>query len=51
VRLVAITGGIEAADAFYTTLDQVTPEDVRAAAARLLTRERRTVAVLKGVRS
>ncbi len=50
-RLIALTGGIDGVDRYYETLAQVTPADVQAAAKRLLTRERRTVAVLKGVQS
>jgi zinc protease len=45
-RLVAITGDIDAVDQIYATLDQVTPEDVRAAAEQWLRPERSTVAVL-----
>jgi zinc protease len=51
VRPISITGGMEAVDRYYDALAQVTPEDVQAAAQRLLTRDRRTVATLKGVRS
>ena len=50
-RLIALTGGIDGVDRYYETLAQVTPADVQTAAKRLLTRERRTVAVLKGVQS
>ncbi|RMG44965.1 MAG: insulinase family protein [Acidobacteria bacterium] len=46
-RIVAVTGGIEAVETYYTTLEQVTREDVRQAALRL-TPQRRTVAVLRG---
>jgi zinc protease len=47
-RLIALTGGIEALDELYATLDGLTPEDIRAAAQRYLQKERRTVLVLKG---
>ena len=45
-QIVAITGGLDAVDRLYATLDQVTPEDVRAAASLWLVRERATVATL-----
>ena len=48
VRIIAVTGGIEAIDTLYQTLDQVTPEDVQKAAQNLFVNERRTVAVLRG---
>jgi len=48
-RFVALTGGIEAVDAFFAVLDTVTPEDVQKAAQHFLTDQRRTVAVLTGV--
>jgi zinc protease len=50
-RTIAMTGGIEAVDAQFATLTQVTPEDIQAAARKYLDRKRRTVAILKGVRS
>jgi zinc protease len=50
-RLIALTGGIEGVDRYFETLAQVTPDDVKQAAKRYLTRGRRTVAVLKGVQS
>jgi zinc protease len=46
--LIAITGGIEAVDQFYTTMSALTPDDIRAAARKFLQKERRTVLVLKG---
>jgi zinc protease len=48
VQLVAISGGIEAVDQIYATLDSVTPEVVQAAAQAYLTPARSTVAVLHG---
>jgi zinc protease len=50
-RMIALTGGIEAVDALYSTLATVTPEDIQAAAQRYLENERRTVLVLKGDKS
>ncbi len=48
VRLIAVTGGIEAVDALYRAYDQVTPADVQAAAREYFVAEERTVAVLRG---
>jgi len=48
-QFVALTGGIEAVDQFFETLEHVTPQDIKSAAQRFLRPERRTVAVLKGV--
>ena len=50
-RHIALTGGIESVDALFAAMAQVTPEDVQAAARKYLTRDRRTVAILKGVQS
>jgi len=47
-RVIALTGGIEAIDQMYTTLDTITPKDVQAAADKYLQKNRRTVAVLRG---
>ena len=47
-HFVAITGGIEALDAYYTALANVTPEDIMKAAKKYFTPERRTIVVLKG---
>jgi zinc protease len=47
-RTIALTGGIEAVDTLYDTLNSLTPEDIRAAAQRYLRPEHRTVLVLKG---
>jgi zinc protease len=49
-RFAAITGGIEVVDRLYAAMDAVTPEDIRAAAAKYFVPERRTVVVLKGSR-
>jgi len=50
-RYIAVSGGIESVDAWFSGIDQVTPQDVQAAARKYLSRDRRTVAVLKGVPS
>lgn len=47
-RIIAITGGIEAIDQLYDTMEKLTPEDIRNAARKYLEKERRTVLVLKG---
>ncbi len=47
-RFVAMTGRVESVDELYTTLAQVQGDDVQQTARRVLTRERRTLAVLKG---
>jgi zinc protease len=47
-RIIALTGGIEAVDQMYATLDAVTAADVQAAAKKYLQKNRRTVAVLRG---
>ncbi len=46
-RFIALGGDVAVIDQFYTTLRQVTPEDVRAAAQRYLQKEHRTVITLK----
>ena len=46
---VAMTGGIEAVDQYFATLDGLSQQDVQDAARRLLTPQVRTVAILKGV--
>ena len=48
VRLIAVTGGIEAIEELYRAYDQVTPADVQAAAREYFAAEKRTVAVLRG---
>jgi zinc protease len=47
---VAITGGIEAVDAVYATIDGMTPEDIQRAARKYFVAERRTVVTVKGNR-
>ncbi|HTO94680.1 MAG TPA: pitrilysin family protein [Bacteroidota bacterium] len=48
-RIVAITGGIEAIDAYYTTLAKITPDDVMHAANKYFVPARCTTVILKGV--
>ncbi len=48
VRIIAVTGGIEAVDMLYEAYGKVTGADVQAAAQRYLVNNRRTVAVLRG---
>jgi zinc protease len=47
-RIIAVSGGHEAIDTMYTSLDALTPADVQNAARELLRANRRTVAVLRG---
>jgi zinc protease len=47
-RVVAITGGIEAVDRMYVTIEGITPADVQAAANQYLLDGRRTIALLRG---
>lgn len=47
---IAITGGVEAVDAMYATIDKITPDDIRRAAKKYFVPERRTVVTLKGTR-
>ncbi len=47
-RLIAVTGGIDAADELYGAYGRVTPEDVQTAANEYFVAEKRTVAVLRG---
>ena len=47
-RPVALGGGIEVVERFYASLDRVTREDVRSAAEKYFTAQRRTVIVLRG---
>jgi zinc protease len=47
-RLVAVTGGIDAINRYFATVDALTPDDVRDAAIEYLESDRRTVAVLRG---
>ncbi len=48
VRLIAVTGGIDAVEELYRAYDRVTPADVQAAAREFFVAEKRTVGVLKG---
>ncbi|MFI5371947.1 MAG: M16 family metallopeptidase [Candidatus Eisenbacteria bacterium] len=50
-QTVALTGGIEAVDRLYETIDQVTPADIQTLARKYLQDGHRTVAILKGVNS
>jgi zinc protease len=47
-RLIAITGGVEAVDRMYATIDGITPADLQAAANKYLLENRRTIALLRG---
>jgi len=47
-RTIAITGGIEAIDQLYNSIDRITREDILSAANKFLVKEKRTVVVLKG---
>lgn len=47
-RIIAVTGGIEAIDRLYETIESITPEDVRRAAEKFYQPNRRTVMVLRG---
>ncbi len=47
-RTVAITGGLDAIDHYYETMQQITAEDIKAAAQAYLDVDRRTVATLWG---
>ncbi len=48
-RIIALTGGIEAVNTLYQTVQQVTPQDVQAAARKYFRKNHRTVVILKGV--
>ncbi|NJL26638.1 MAG: insulinase family protein [Thermoanaerobaculia bacterium] len=48
VRLIAVTGSFNGVEETYATFEQVTAEDVLAAAQRYLVSQRRTIAVLRG---
>jgi zinc protease len=50
-RIVAVTGGVEAVETLYGTMTTITPEDIRAAAEKYLSKDRRTLLVLKGAKS
>ncbi len=47
-RIVAMTGGIDAVNQLYASIEKVTPEDIINAANRFLVKQKRTVVVLKG---
>jgi len=47
-RIIAITGGVEAVDELYQTMDAVTTDDIRAAAQLYLQKPHRTVLTLTG---
>jgi zinc protease len=47
-RIIAVTGGMEAVEEMYTTIDGISPDDVLAAANRYMLENRRTVALLRG---
>lgn len=47
-RIVALTGGVEAVDQYYETMDSLTPADIQAAAKRFLQKNRRTIIKLTG---
>ncbi len=47
-RFIAITGGIDAVDDMYRTLEGVTAEDIQEAANHYLSLDRRTVGILRG---
>ncbi len=46
-RIVAVTGGVQAVDLLYGTLESISPEDVQNAAKSYLTTSRRTLGVLR----
>jgi zinc protease len=48
MRLIAITGDIDAIDRLYTAYDTITPPEIMNAARKYCTAERRTIIVLKG---
>ena len=48
VRLIAVTGGIEAIEDLYQSYSRVTPQDVLKAANEYFVNDRRTVAILRG---
>lgn len=51
VRIIAVTGGMEALETLYGTYDTVTPQDIRNTAKHYMTRNHRTVAILRGGKS
>lgn len=48
VRMIAVTGSLDGVEKTFATYDQITADDVLAAARRYFVPERRTVAVLRG---
>jgi zinc protease len=46
IRIIQLTGGVEALDTWYATLDAVTAADIQAAARKYLVREHRTIGTL-----
>jgi len=50
-RFIALTGGIDCVDVMYQAFDTVTPADIQKAASTYLTKNRRTVGVLRGGQS
>jgi zinc protease len=49
-RIIAITGGIEAVDKTFKTIESISPEDIQAAANHYFRNENRTVVALKGTK-
>jgi zinc protease len=47
-RIVAISGGIEAVDLYYATLETITPEDIKQAAEKYFTDNRKTEILVLG---
>jgi zinc protease len=47
-RLIAVTGGVEAVDRMYATIDGITPENIQVAANKFMLDSRRTIALLRG---
>ena len=47
-RIVALTGGIDAVDAYFATVDKITPKDIQDAAKKYFVPEKRTVLTLTG---
>jgi zinc protease len=48
VRIIAVTGGIDAVDELYSTYEQITPARVQGAARKYMVSDHRTVAILRG---
>ncbi|MBI5325042.1 MAG: insulinase family protein [Ignavibacteriae bacterium] len=47
-RIVALTGGIDAVDSYFATVDKITPKDIQDAAKKYFVPEKRTVLTLTG---